>query len=50
MTCSTTLPARLKFFEGARTELSHIQELVQRLAISHPAVRFELQLEQGHWL
>ncbi|MCA9842054.1 MAG: DNA mismatch repair endonuclease MutL [Cyanobacteria bacterium HKST-UBA03] len=41
------VPARLKFLKGARTELSHIQELVQQLAISHPAVRFELQLEQG---
>ncbi len=35
-------PARLKFLKRAQTELGHIEEIVQFLALSHPEVRFSL--------
>ncbi|MEB3287822.1 MAG: DNA mismatch repair endonuclease MutL [Vampirovibrionales bacterium] len=35
-------PARLKFLKRPTTELSHIEEIVQALALSHPDVRFKL--------
>jgi len=37
-------PARLKFLKRAQTELGHIEEAVQYLALSHPEVRFTLTL------
>jgi DNA mismatch repair protein MutL len=36
------VPARRKFLKGAGTELGHVAEVVQRIAISKPAVHFEL--------
>lgn len=37
-------PARLKFLKRPATELGHIEEAVQVLALSHPEVRFSLLL------
>lgn len=37
-------PARLKFLKRAQTEMGHIEETVQYLALSHPEVRFTLTL------
>ena len=37
------IPVRLKFLKNPNTEFSNIQELVQNLALSHPAVAFELK-------
>ncbi len=37
------LPVRLKFLKNSNTEFSHIQEVVQSMAISHPEVAFELK-------
>lgn len=39
-------PARLKFLKRAQTELGHIEETVQYLALSHPEVRFSLTLNE----
>jgi DNA mismatch repair protein MutL len=39
-------PARLKFLKRAQTELSHIEETMQYLALSHPEVRFTLVLNE----
>lgn len=39
-------PARLKFLKRPQTELGHIEEVVQFLALSHPDVRFSLQLNE----
>src|SRR5436305_9608096 len=36
------VPARLKFMRGARTETSHILQLLRHYAIGYPAVRFNL--------
>lgn len=36
------VPARLKFLKGARAEASAITEVVRRLALAHPEVRFSL--------
>ncbi|MFZ3579804.1 DNA mismatch repair endonuclease MutL [Virgibacillus sp. DJP39] len=35
-------PARLKYMKTIHTELGHITDLMNRLALSHPAIRFEL--------
>ena len=36
-------PARLKFLKAPRTELTHITETVNRLAMAHPGIGFTLQ-------
>jgi DNA mismatch repair protein MutL len=42
-------PARLKFLKRPQTELGHIEETVQNLALSHPDVQFSLMLnDQQH--
>ncbi len=38
-----TLPARLEFLRANRTELNHVVSMVNRAAISHPNVAFELR-------
>ena len=35
-------PARLKFLKTPRTELSHVTEILERLAMAHPAIGFSL--------
>ncbi|MBX2860527.1 MAG: DNA mismatch repair endonuclease MutL [Vampirovibrio sp.] len=35
-------PARLKFLKRPQTELGHLEEMVEYLALSHPGVRFTL--------
>ena len=35
-------PARLKFLKSLRTELDHIQETINRLAMAHPEIGFSL--------
>lgn len=35
-------PARLKFLKSPRTELAHVEETIQRLAMAHPEVGFTL--------
>jgi DNA mismatch repair protein MutL len=35
-------PARLKYMKTIHTELGHITDLINRLALSHPEVRFEV--------
>jgi DNA mismatch repair protein MutL len=37
-------PARLKFLKRPQTELGHIEEVVQYLALSHPEIQFSLTL------
>lgn len=37
------VPARLKFLKRATTEIGHIQEIVQSLALSYPQIAFELK-------
>src|SRR5699024_1625798 len=34
-------PARLKYMKSLHTELGHITDLLNRLALSHPSIRFE---------
>ena len=41
-TCSSPRPARLKFMKGERAEGSAITDVVKRIAIAFPAVRFTL--------
>ncbi len=40
------VPARLNFMRGARTENSHIVQLVQRYASGYPAFRFTLIIDE----
>lgn len=35
-------PARLKYVKTVHTELGHITDIINRMAFSHPAIRFEL--------
>src|SRR5215470_5718627 len=35
-------PARLKFLKTARTELDHVEDVINRLAMAHPAIAFTL--------
>jgi DNA mismatch repair protein MutL len=35
-------PARLKFLKVARTELDHVEDVINRLAMAHPAIGFTL--------
>ncbi|MDX8047016.1 DNA mismatch repair endonuclease MutL [Gracilibacillus sp. S3-1-1] len=35
-------PARLKYLKTVHTELGHITDIINRMAFSHPAIRFEL--------
>ncbi len=35
-------PARLKYMKSLHTELGHITDLLNRLALSHPKIRFEM--------
>jgi DNA mismatch repair protein MutL len=35
-------PARLKFLKQPRTELDHVEDVVNRLAMAHPAIAFTL--------
>jgi DNA mismatch repair protein MutL len=35
-------PARLKFLKAPRTELAHAQDVVERLAMAHPAIAFTM--------
>lgn len=39
-------PARLKFLKRPQTELGHIEEVVQYLALSHPEIQFSLTLNE----
>ena len=35
-------PARLKFLKAPRTELDHVEDVINRLAMAHPAIAFAL--------
>ncbi len=36
------IPARLKFLKSARTEISNVVDIIERLAMAHPDIRFRL--------
>jgi DNA mismatch repair protein MutL len=40
-------PARLKFLKGERAEAQAVADIMKRLAIAHPNVRFSLASDQG---
>ncbi len=40
------VPARLKFMRGARTENSHVLQLLRRYAVGYPDVRFTLTIDE----
>jgi DNA mismatch repair protein MutL len=42
-----SVPARLKFLKGERAEGQAVAEVVKRLAIAHPGVRFSLASDSG---
>ncbi len=42
-----SVPARLKFLKGERAETQAVSDVVKRLAIAHPGVRFSLMSDQG---
>jgi DNA mismatch repair protein MutL len=42
-----SVPARLKFLKGERAEAQAVADVVKRLAIAHPHVRFTLASDQG---
>jgi DNA mismatch repair protein MutL len=42
-----SVPARLKFLKGERAEMQAVSDVVKRLAIAHPGVRFALMSDQG---
>ncbi|MBV9393163.1 MAG: DNA mismatch repair endonuclease MutL [Methylobacteriaceae bacterium] len=42
-----SVPARLKFLKGERAEAQAVADVVKRLAIAHPNVRFSLTTDQG---
>ncbi|MGA8601312.1 MAG: DNA mismatch repair endonuclease MutL [Beijerinckiaceae bacterium] len=42
-----SVPARLKFLKGERAEAQAVADVVKRLAIAHPGVRFSLASESG---
>lgn len=37
------IPARLKFLKSERTELNNASDIIERLAMAHPDIRFRLQ-------
>lgn len=39
-------PARLKFLKRPQTELGHIEEVIQHLALSHPEIQFSLTMNE----
>jgi len=36
------IPARLKFLKSARTEMTNVVDIIERLAMAHPDIRFRL--------
>jgi DNA mismatch repair protein MutL len=41
-------PARLKFLKSERAETAAVQDVVKRLSMAHPAVRFSFSADAGH--
>ncbi|MEI6986516.1 MAG: DNA mismatch repair endonuclease MutL [Rhodospirillaceae bacterium] len=42
------VPARLKFLKAPRTEQDHIEDVIQRLAMAHPNIAFNLTTSAGN--